>query len=306
MIHDAGLPNVFARHRCQRRARAAVTAWGLEIVCQDEREYSSSAHRRSSCRTGMMRIALRTLILDTFRHVARNRAGAASQAKRSASDTLDRFQRPDARQERSAAWRWACGSPACDDRARRRAPRSSCSRRLPSPRDGRRPRRPAGARAHPRDGRLLLRAAARADMGADVIKVEPPAAATGARSSRARSALTAVNHGKRGSRSTRHRRGPRCGTSPPARPSSKLSARRLGAARHRRATRCARATNASSRVDQRLRASRPRGRRPGYDLIAQGAHGNHDRDRGAGRPPGERVAVGDICAGCLARESAPR
>ena len=43
MIHEEGLANVFARHdRHARAARAAVNAWGLEIVCEDPREYSSS------------------------------------------------------------------------------------------------------------------------------------------------------------------------------------------------------------------------------------------------------------------------
>jgi len=43
MLHEEGLDNVFARHdRHARAARAAVNAWGLEIVCEDPREYSSS------------------------------------------------------------------------------------------------------------------------------------------------------------------------------------------------------------------------------------------------------------------------
>jgi len=43
MIHEEGLANVFARHdRHARATRAAVNGWGLEIVCEDPREYSSS------------------------------------------------------------------------------------------------------------------------------------------------------------------------------------------------------------------------------------------------------------------------
>jgi len=43
MLHEEGLQNVFGRHdRHARAARAAVNAWGLEIVCEDPREYSSS------------------------------------------------------------------------------------------------------------------------------------------------------------------------------------------------------------------------------------------------------------------------
>jgi alanine-glyoxylate transaminase/serine-glyoxylate transaminase/serine-pyruvate transaminase len=42
MLHEEGLPNVFRRHdRYGLAARAAVQAWGLEIVCEDPREYSS-------------------------------------------------------------------------------------------------------------------------------------------------------------------------------------------------------------------------------------------------------------------------
>lgn len=43
MLHEEGLPNVFRRHdRHAEATRAAVRAWGLEIVCEDPREYSSS------------------------------------------------------------------------------------------------------------------------------------------------------------------------------------------------------------------------------------------------------------------------
>jgi len=43
MLHEEGLPNVFHRHdRHAAATRAAVRAWGLEIVCADPREYSSS------------------------------------------------------------------------------------------------------------------------------------------------------------------------------------------------------------------------------------------------------------------------
>lgn len=43
MLEAEGLPNVFARHdRHARATRAAVRGWGLEVLCADEREYSSS------------------------------------------------------------------------------------------------------------------------------------------------------------------------------------------------------------------------------------------------------------------------
>jgi len=43
MLAEEGLPNVFARHQRHAAAtRAAVRAWGLEIVCADEREHSNT------------------------------------------------------------------------------------------------------------------------------------------------------------------------------------------------------------------------------------------------------------------------
>jgi alanine-glyoxylate transaminase / serine-glyoxylate transaminase / serine-pyruvate transaminase len=43
MLGEEGLPNVFRRHaRHAEATRAAVNAWGLELVCEEPREYSSS------------------------------------------------------------------------------------------------------------------------------------------------------------------------------------------------------------------------------------------------------------------------
>ncbi|MEC3917502.1 pyridoxal-phosphate-dependent aminotransferase family protein [Nocardia sp. CDC160] len=43
MLEEEGLANVFARHdRHAAATRAAVRGWGLEVLCADEREYSSS------------------------------------------------------------------------------------------------------------------------------------------------------------------------------------------------------------------------------------------------------------------------
>jgi alanine-glyoxylate transaminase/serine-glyoxylate transaminase/serine-pyruvate transaminase len=43
MLQEEGLPNVFARHRRHGEAtRAAVRAWGLEIVCERADEYSDT------------------------------------------------------------------------------------------------------------------------------------------------------------------------------------------------------------------------------------------------------------------------
>jgi alanine-glyoxylate transaminase / serine-glyoxylate transaminase / serine-pyruvate transaminase len=43
MLHDEGLPQVFVRHERHAAAtRAAVRAWGLDLVCLDENAYSAS------------------------------------------------------------------------------------------------------------------------------------------------------------------------------------------------------------------------------------------------------------------------
>jgi alanine-glyoxylate transaminase/serine-glyoxylate transaminase/serine-pyruvate transaminase len=43
MMQEEGLSNIFKRHdRYAEATRAAVRAWGLEIVCEEPREYSSS------------------------------------------------------------------------------------------------------------------------------------------------------------------------------------------------------------------------------------------------------------------------
>jgi alanine-glyoxylate transaminase/serine-glyoxylate transaminase/serine-pyruvate transaminase len=43
MMQEEGLANIFRRHdRYAEATRAAVRAWGLEIVCEEPREYSSS------------------------------------------------------------------------------------------------------------------------------------------------------------------------------------------------------------------------------------------------------------------------
>ena len=43
MLHEEGLDNVFARHdRHAEATRLAVQAWGLEVLCQEPRNYSSS------------------------------------------------------------------------------------------------------------------------------------------------------------------------------------------------------------------------------------------------------------------------
>ncbi len=66
MLHEEGLANVFARHaRHGEATRAAAQAWGLEIVCQDAREYSNSV-TALFVPDGYNADELRGVILDNF------------------------------------------------------------------------------------------------------------------------------------------------------------------------------------------------------------------------------------------------
>jgi alanine-glyoxylate transaminase/serine-glyoxylate transaminase/serine-pyruvate transaminase len=66
MLHEQGLERVFARHdRHAEATRRAVRAWGLEVLCQDPREYSSSL-TAVLMPDGQDADALRRLILERF------------------------------------------------------------------------------------------------------------------------------------------------------------------------------------------------------------------------------------------------
>lgn len=66
MLNEEGLPNVFRRHsRHAEATRAAVRAWGLEVVCEDPREYSSSL-TAVLMPEGHNADRLRSIILDNF------------------------------------------------------------------------------------------------------------------------------------------------------------------------------------------------------------------------------------------------
>jgi len=66
MLQEEGLASVFRRHdRHARATRVAVQTWGLEIVCQDPREYSSSLTGVYLPR-GHYADRLRSIILDNF------------------------------------------------------------------------------------------------------------------------------------------------------------------------------------------------------------------------------------------------
>ena len=66
MLLEEGLTNVFARHNRHAEAtRRAVRAWGLELVCVNPAEYSSSL-TAVLMPDGHDADALRTIILDRF------------------------------------------------------------------------------------------------------------------------------------------------------------------------------------------------------------------------------------------------
>jgi alanine-glyoxylate transaminase/serine-glyoxylate transaminase/serine-pyruvate transaminase len=66
MLAEEGLPAVYARHQRHAAAtRAAVTAWGLEVLCADEREYSGSL-TAVLVPEGYDADAVRALILERF------------------------------------------------------------------------------------------------------------------------------------------------------------------------------------------------------------------------------------------------
>ena len=66
MLHEEGLPNVFRRHaRHAEAARVAVRTWGLEIVCQNPREYSNSV-TVAFMPEGHDADRLRNIILENF------------------------------------------------------------------------------------------------------------------------------------------------------------------------------------------------------------------------------------------------
>ncbi len=66
MLDEEGLPRVFARHnRYGEATRAAVRAWGFEIVCEDAREHSS-ALTAVFMPDGHNADRLREIVLDQF------------------------------------------------------------------------------------------------------------------------------------------------------------------------------------------------------------------------------------------------
>jgi alanine-glyoxylate transaminase/serine-glyoxylate transaminase/serine-pyruvate transaminase len=66
MLKEEGLPNVFQRHRRLAEAtRIAVQGWGLEVLCEDPREYSGSV-TAVLMPEGHSADRLRSTILDRF------------------------------------------------------------------------------------------------------------------------------------------------------------------------------------------------------------------------------------------------
>jgi alanine-glyoxylate transaminase/serine-glyoxylate transaminase/serine-pyruvate transaminase len=66
MLHEEGLANVFHRHERHGKAtRAAVRAWGLEVLCEEPKEYSNSL-TAVLMPEGHNADRLREVILDNF------------------------------------------------------------------------------------------------------------------------------------------------------------------------------------------------------------------------------------------------
>jgi alanine-glyoxylate transaminase / serine-glyoxylate transaminase / serine-pyruvate transaminase len=66
MLLEEGLPNVFCRHgRYGEATRAAVRAWGLELVCEEPEEYSNTV-TALFVPEGYSADALRAIILAKF------------------------------------------------------------------------------------------------------------------------------------------------------------------------------------------------------------------------------------------------
>jgi len=66
LLEEEGLENVFRRHdRHAEATRRAVRAWGLEILCRDPREYSSSL-TAVLMPAGASEIAFRKVVLERF------------------------------------------------------------------------------------------------------------------------------------------------------------------------------------------------------------------------------------------------
>ena len=66
MLQEEGLANVFRRHdRHAEATRAAIRTWGLDVVCEDPREYSSSM-TAFFMPEGYNSDRLREVILDHF------------------------------------------------------------------------------------------------------------------------------------------------------------------------------------------------------------------------------------------------
>ena len=66
MLEEEGLATVFARHdRHAKATRRAVQAWGLEILCQEPKHYSSSL-TAILMPEGFSADAFRKVVLDNF------------------------------------------------------------------------------------------------------------------------------------------------------------------------------------------------------------------------------------------------
>ena len=307
MLHAEGLENVFARHaRHGEATRAAVRAWGLEVLCLDEREHSG-ALTAVVMPDGYDADELRRIVLERFDMSLG--AGLGKVAGRvfrighlgdfndlMLAGTLCGVE---------MGLRLA-GVPLADsgvEAALARLEGERAGRRRVSALAGLRVLELTQVMAGPFCGQVL------ADMGADVVKVEPPSGDSTRRSlgftmqGDDTAAFLAVN---------RNKRSLVLDLKDPAPPGG---ARAAGA---RAPTCCWRTTGrawrrGSARTGRRCRARNPRliyasvsgfgqtgpyAQRPGYDLIAQGLSGVMSV---TGEPGGDPVKcgipIGDLSAG---------
>jgi alanine-glyoxylate transaminase/serine-glyoxylate transaminase/serine-pyruvate transaminase len=134
MLQEEGLARVFARHdRHAEATRRAVRAWGLEILCVNPAEYSSSLTAVVMPQgTTPIACASSSWSASTCRSAPASRS---SRARSSASGTWA-TSTTSCCSGRSPVWRWAWPAPACRTARAECAPRWTTlpNRSLPRPR----------------------------------------------------------------------------------------------------------------------------------------------------------------------------
>ena len=295
MLREEGLENVFARHaRHAAATRAAVHGWGLEVLALDEREFSGSL-------TAVMLDGsdeVRRVILERF-----DMSLGAGLGK--LKDQVFRIGHLGDFNDLMLAGTLCgvqmglqlAGHDVGDGVGAALERLAGVTGAL----DGLRVIELTQVMAGPFCGQVL------ADMGADVIKVEPPDGGDQTRRSMGEAAFRAVNRNKRSITLDLKDAGD-VGDAAPAgrdrrRADGELPARRRGSGSAPTTRRCA-------RVNPRLiyasisgfGQTGPYAQRPGFDLIAQGVVGRDERHRRARRQPGQvrRPGLRPLAPACSA------